>query len=146
MRLRIAAVGRVKEKETRALLDEYYKRIGRYARFDELELKDGREADVAERFARAIPERAQVVAMEVEGKSLGSTDFARRVERAQVQGVQDMVFLIGGSYGLPEATSRAADWRLSLGAMTLPHRLARLILAEQIYRAFTIIRNEPYSH
>ena len=60
--------------------------------------------------------------------------------------MQSAVFLIGGAYGLPPAVSRAADVRLSLSAMTLPHRLARLFLAEQLYRGFTILRNEPYSH
>ena len=68
------------------------------------------------------------------------------VGRAENESVQSVVFLIGGAYGLPQELSKKADLRLSLSAMTLPHRLARLFLAEQIYRAFSILRGEPYDH
>jgi 23S rRNA (pseudouridine1915-N3)-methyltransferase len=84
--------------------------------------------------------------MEVLGKAWSSERLAKHIGRCEVDGVQTAVFLIGGSYGLPKAVSERADVQLSLSAMTLPHRLARLLLAEQIYRGFTILRNEPYSH
>ncbi len=130
----------------RSLLGDYYARIGRYAKLEEIEIKDGKEAEVSERLARAIPERSRVVALEVDGKSLSSRGLAQWIERAENDSVQSVAFLIGGSYGLPQALSKKADLRLSLSAMTYPHRLARLILAEQIYRAFSISRNEPYDH
>ena len=95
---------------------------------------------------RAIPERAKVVALEVLGKGLSSEELARFVGGCEDGAVQHVVFLIGGSYGLPKAISARADVQLSLGRMTLPHRIARLVLVEQIYRAFTILRGEPYSH
>ncbi|MBP7681861.1 MAG: 23S rRNA (pseudouridine(1915)-N(3))-methyltransferase RlmH, partial [Deltaproteobacteria bacterium] len=72
--------------------------------------------------------------------------LAQHLGRCEGEGVQSAVFLIGGSYGLPKVISKRADVQLSLSAMTLPHRLARLLLAEQVYRGFTILRNEPYSH
>lgn len=130
----------------RSLLGDYYGRIQRYAKLEEVELKDGKVDDVAERLARSIPDRSRVVALEVDGRALASRDFAKWLGRAENESVQTVVFLIGGAYGLPQDLSKKADLRLSLSAMTLPHRLARLFLAEQIYRAFSILRNEPYDH
>jgi 23S rRNA (pseudouridine1915-N3)-methyltransferase len=146
VRVRIIAVGKIKEKPTQELLRDYYGRIDRYARFDEVELKDGTEEEVTERFERAIPERSRVVALEVLGQRWSSDQLAQHLGRCEGEGVQSAVFLIGGSYGLPKVISKRADVQLSLSAMTLPHRLARLLLAEQVYRGFTILRNEPYSH
>jgi 23S rRNA (pseudouridine1915-N3)-methyltransferase len=146
VRVRIIAVGKIKEKPTQELLRDYYGRIDRYARFDEVELKDGTEEEVTERFERAIPERSRVVALEVLGQRWSSEQLAQHLGRCEGEGVQSAVFLIGGSYGLPKVISKRADVQLSLSAMTLPHRLARLLLAEQVYRGFTILRNEPYSH
>jgi 23S rRNA (pseudouridine1915-N3)-methyltransferase len=142
----VIAVGKIKERGERAWIDDYAKRIGRYASYHELELKDGNEAEVEERFRKALPARATVVALEVEGKAWSSAELARFVGQCEDGAVQNLVFLIGGAYGLPASTSRAAQLRLSLSALTLPHRLARLLLVEQIYRAFTILRGEPYSH
>lgn len=146
MRILVIAVGKVKETGLRAAIDDYAARIGRYARFEEIELKDGADDEVMARFVRAIPERAKVIALEVDGKALSSKAFADEIASAENAGVHALAFLIGGSYGLPEALSRKAHLRLSLSAMIFPHRLARLFLVEQIYRAYTILRNEPYSH
>jgi 23S rRNA (pseudouridine1915-N3)-methyltransferase len=146
MHIHVMAVGKIKEPGVRAWIDDYAKRIGRYATYHELELKDGDLADVEERFRRAIPPRARVVAMEVEGRAMSSDDLSRFVGSALDGAVQHLVFVIGGAYGLPPALSKSADIRLSLSKLTLPHRLARVFLVEQIYRAFTILRGEPYSH
>jgi 23S rRNA (pseudouridine1915-N3)-methyltransferase len=146
LRIEILAVGRVKEPPVRAILDDYYARIGRYAKLRELELKDGSTDEVEARFQKARPDRARVVALEVDGKPLSSDGLARFIGQCELDGLSAVAFLVGGSYGLPAAVSRRADLRLSLSAMTLPHRLARVMLAEQIYRGFTILRNEPYSH
>ena len=146
MRVSIVAVGKIKERYVRDAIDDYVGRIKHYAKYDEVELKDGDESEVAARFQKAIPERSKVVALEVDGQAYTTDRFARFVGDAEVHSVQTLVFLIGGSYGLPKAISKRADLRLSLSAMTLPHRLARLLLVEQIYRAFTVLRGEPYSH
>jgi 23S rRNA (pseudouridine1915-N3)-methyltransferase len=146
MRIAIIAVGKVKQSGLRAELDDYLGRIRRYAACDEIELKDGGERDVLERFERALPARAKVVALEVDGRSFDSHGFARWIGQCEQTAVGTAAFLIGGSYGLPPAVSKRADLRLSLSTMTLPHRLARVVLAEQLYRAFTILRNEPYAH
>lgn len=146
MRVRIIAVGKAKDRDLRSLLGDYYTRIGRYAKLEEIEVKDGKVDEVAERLARSIPDRSRVVALEVDGQSMSSRGLATWLERAENQSVQTVVFLIGGAYGLPPELSKKADLRLSLSAMTLPHRLARLFLAEQIYRGFSILRGEPYDH
>ena len=146
MRVRIIAVGKAKDRGLRSLLGDYYGRIERYAKLEEIELKDGKEAEVSDRLVRSIPDRSRVVALEVDGRALSSHELAKWIGRAENESVQTVVFLIGGAYGLPEAVSKKADLRLSLSAMTFPHRLARLVLAEQIYRAFSILRNEPYDH
>lgn len=137
----------MKERGARALADDYLARIARYARVEEIELKDGSPDEVAARFAKAVPvERSLVVALEVDGEAWSSRQVADFLEEGAHASVQSLVFLIGGSYGLPPSTTRGADRKLSLSKMTLPHRLARIVLLEQIYRGFTILRGEPYSH
>lgn len=147
MKLVVAAVGRAKEREIRALLDDYYARIRRYAQWEEIELEDGREDRLTESVAKVMAAqrgRGELVALEVTGKQFTSEQFARKIgERLDVAAVP--VFLIGGAGGIPRALSAKAAWKISLGPMTLPHRLARVILAEQVYRAFTILRGEPYA-
>lgn len=145
LRVSIIAVGKIKQAGMRAEIDDYLGRIRRYATFEEVELKDGSDAELQPRFERALPKRARVVALEVEGKAVTSQGLADMVRRAELDATP-LAFLIGGAYGLPKAVSKAAHAQLSLSSMTLPHRLARLVLAEQIYRAFTILRGEPYSH
>jgi len=146
MHVHVLAVGKIKERGVRDWIDDYARRISRYTDYHEVELKDGSVAEVEERFRKAIPARAKVVALEVNGKAMGSEELARYVGQCADTAVPHLAFLIGGSYGLPEATSRAAHLQLSLSAMTLPHRLARVLLVEQIYRSYTILRGEPYSH
>ncbi|MBK7582290.1 MAG: 23S rRNA (pseudouridine(1915)-N(3))-methyltransferase RlmH [Myxococcales bacterium] len=139
MRLSVVAVGKLKEPAFRELCDDYLGRIRRYTRLDEIEVKD----DAA--LARAVPADTWVVALEVDGERLNSEAFARRLETWTGRGKGNVAFLIGGAEGIPEAVSRAADARLSLSSLTLPHRLARVVLFEQIYRGFSILRGEPYA-
>ena len=146
MKIAIIAVGKVKQLGLRAELDDYLKRIQRYASCTEIELKDGSDSELLARFEKAIPPKAKRIALEVGGQSLSSHGLAELVARAERTAVPALAFLIGGSYGLPGALSQGAQLQLSLSALTLPHRLARVLIAEQIYRAYTILRNEPYSH
>ena len=146
MRIAIIAVGKIKQPGLRAELDDYLGRIRRYASCDEIELKDAADRELIHRFERALPERGLVVALEVDGRSHDSLGFSRFIGRCEMDSVATLAFLIGGAYGLPPAISTRAQQRLSLSKLTLPHRLARVVLTEQIYRAFTILRNEPYAH
>ena len=146
MRILVVAVGKVKERGLRDAIDDYEGRIRRYCKLEEIEIADTGEKDVAAKLAKAIPERAKTIALEVGGDRMTSQKFAQLVGRCEVGAVANVCFLIGGSYGLPKELSDACDVKLSLSDMILPHRIARLFLVEQIYRAFTILRNEPYSH
>ncbi len=139
MRIAIVAVGKLKDHSTRALADDYLTRIRHFVRCDEIQARD----DGALR--RAVPGGATVVALEVNGEQLTSRELARRVERWGRSGKGDIAFVIGGAEGIPADLSKEADVRLSLSSFTLPHRLARVVLLEQIYRALTIIRHTPYA-
>jgi 23S rRNA (pseudouridine1915-N3)-methyltransferase len=144
VRVVVVVVGKIKDRGLRALIDDYVERISHYAKVNQVELTD--DDTVEARMRKAIPDRARVVAMEVDGTRMTSPALARFVGQCENGAVPAIVFLIGGSYGLPKAISDEAALKLSLSDLTLPHRLARLVLVEQIYRAFTILRNEPYSH
>ncbi|AKT40366.1 23S rRNA (pseudouridine(1915)-N(3))-methyltransferase RlmH [Chondromyces crocatus] len=145
MRLVIVAVGRVKDRPLRAALDEYFGRVRRYVACDEVEIPDGPLPKVAQAMTRATA-GANVIALEVGGRALPSEAFASSIERWGSRGKGVVAFLIGGADGLPPEVSAAADDRWSLSTLTFPHRLARLVLVEQLYRAMTILRGEPYGH
>ncbi len=144
MKLRIVAVGKLKERDTRALCDDYLGRLRRYGGVDEIEI-DPRHKDVAGRLAKAC-QGALVVALDVAGKAYDSRGLARQLERWRSSGKGAVAFLIGGADGLPRAVLDGADARWSLSPLTFPHRLARVLVAEQLYRAMTILRGEPYDH
>lgn len=147
MKLAIVAVGKLRDANLRSVVDDYLGRIRRHTACDEVEVRDaGSEGDVSARIAKAVPARARVVALEVNGERWSSQQLAGFVGRSQRDAVGTLVWLIGGADGLPKDVSAGAHKRMSLSAMTFPHRLARVVLAEQLYRAFTILRGEPYSH
>lgn len=145
MKIIVAAVGKVKDRPLREAIDEYAGRVRRYVAIDEVEIADGPADRVRAAFEKASRE-ATVIALEVGGQALSSEAFARSIERWGARGKGTITFLIGGADGLPPDLSAAAHARLSLSSLTFPHRLARLVLVEQIYRAMTILRNEPYAH
>ena len=146
MRIAIVAVGKVKQAGLRAELDDYLARVRRYAVCDEIEIKDGSARELRERFERALPERALVAALTIDGRAHDSPAFARWLGECELRSVGTLVFLIGGADGLPPEVVARAQRTVSLSPLTLPHRIARLVLAEQLYRAFTILRGEPYAH
>jgi len=137
MRYHLVAVGRLKNAGLRAACDEYLKRLRRYARVEEREVKD--EA----RLPEAIPREARLVALSRRGERWSSTDLARRTARWDQDG-RDVALAIGGADGLPAGVLGRAERVWSLSSLTFPHELARVIVLEQLYRAFTIRRGEPY--
>ena len=139
MKFSVIAVGKLKEPATRALADDYLARVRRWVRVDEVEVKD----DAA--LARALPNDALVVALEVGGERLSSEGCSKKREQWGSRGKGNVAVVIGGAEGIPPELSRAAEVRLSLSSMTLPHRLARVLLLEQIYRGLSITRGEPYA-
>lgn len=139
MKISVVAVGKIKQRALREVADEYLSRTRRYVRVDELEVRDDPGLE------RALPRDAISVALEVSGQALSSREFARLLEQWGARGKGDVAFVIGGADGIPSALSARADARLSLSAFTLPHRLARVVLYEQLYRAMTLLRGEPYA-
>lgn len=152
MKITIVAVGRLKERHWKEAADEYRKRLGPYARVEVVEVTDrdvtadeqrALEAEAAD-VLRAIPDGATVAALEIGGAARSSESFAEWIERLGTSGRPNLVFVLGGAAGLHPDVLRRADERVSLGPMTLPHQLARVVLLEQLYRAYRIIRGEPY--
>lgn len=154
MRLSLITVGSLKKGYLKAGCGDFEGRIGHYSRFQSIEVKaeaskggrspgeiKSREAD---RILQRIPRGALTIALDERGESWRTEDLAKFFEEAQIRGRKDVAFVIGGPLGLDPGFIKGADKRLGLSAFTLPHDLARLILLEQIYRAFTLIAGEPY--
>lgn len=156
MNIKIIAVGKIKEKYFTAAIAEYAKRMSRFAKFEIIEVPDEKIPDnasekeqesVKEKEGRAIlaklKESDTVVAMCIEGTELSSEKIAAKIEQFALRS-NTVAFIIGGSLGLADTVKNRADFRLSFGPVTLPHQLMRVVLCEQIYRAFKINNNESY--
>ncbi len=157
MQIRIICVGKIKESFYRDAVAEYQKRLSRYVKIQVVECADEKTPEDAspaektriinregERILSKIRERDHVIALAIKGKSLTSEEFSEMIGRCMLDGTGTIDFIIGGSLGLSEAVLRRADLSLSFSAFTFPHQLMRVILAEQIYRAFRILCGEPY--
>ena len=134
----ILCVGTLKEQYLRDAVKEYCKRISGYAKLTIKETKNDRE------LIPILPQRAYKIALCVEGKQMTSEELAKKTEEISVNGYSEIVYVIGDSDGMSEDVKAACDHRLSFSKMTFPHQLMRVILLEQIYRAFTIINNGKY--
>ena len=145
MKITILAVGKVKERGIREAIDDYLGRVKRHFPIEEVEVRDAPPAELGAVLEKRLPAETHVVALDVAGTVRTSEQFARWLDARAARGKGNIVFLIGGADGLPSALLARAAEKLSLSAMTFPHRLARLVLAEQLYRAVTILRNEPYA-
>jgi 23S rRNA (pseudouridine1915-N3)-methyltransferase len=136
----VLAVGKLRDRHIAALCDDYLSRAGRHLTVEVVEVDD----DAA--LARKWPAHGETIALDVGGEAWTTERFARHLGDRMLHGGRAITFAIGGADGLPRALTARAGMRLSLSALTLPHRMARLVLLEQIYRALTIIRGEPYHH
>lgn len=137
MRVYLYFIGKVRDRHAHAIAEEYVKRTGRFAPCEMREI-DPRRMDLRTKHAGATK-----VLLDPAGRSLDSKQFAELARRSEEE-ARDLVFVIGGADGLPAAWREQADLLLSLSSMTWPHELARAMLAEQIYRAFTTLRGHPY--
>jgi 23S rRNA (pseudouridine1915-N3)-methyltransferase len=151
VRLTLLSVGRLKSGAERDLFDEYVKRALPIARslgfrgIEEIEVASGGGLDAeAERILAKIPAGANVIRLDEFGRNVTSQDFASQLGRLRDQGVPDLVFLIGGAEGYGEAVRRAVPDIMAFGAQTWPHRLVKAMLAEQVYRAMSILAGMPY--
>ncbi|SRR6266513_353084 len=152
MRLVLAVVGKARNPALGEAIRDYEVRAARYWPLDVHEVREERAAGIPVekvkereglRLTEKVPARAQTVACEIGGKALSSPEFAEFLRAAREQ-ERDVAFLIGGAFGLASDVSKSSSMRLSLAPWTLPHEIARLVLVEQIYRAGTIVRGEPY--
>ncbi len=146
MKVKIAWIGKTKEPAIQALTDEYLKRISRYAPVEGVSLRD--EADLLAKFGGgakgASSAKSTLVLMDSRGKEFSSEQFARFLGDYQDRNPLPLVFAVGGADGFSDAARSAAQNVISLGKMTLAHELARVVLLEQVYRAFTILKGHPY--
>lgn len=157
MKITIICVGKVKEKFYQDAIAEYAKRLSKYCKFEILEAADEKTPDKcseneeqlilmkeAERIKKLIRPDMYVYALAIKGKKLDSVSFASQIEQLALTGKSSIAFVIGGSLGLHSSILDRADRLLSFSDMTFPHQLMRVILSEQIYRAYRIISKEPY--
>lgn len=155
--VKLICVGKMKEKHYISAFDEYKKRLGAYCRFELVELSEQRLGDnpsqkeieaalekEASEIEKHIPAGAAVCALCIEGEMKSSTELARQFEKWTTAGKSKLCFIIGGSFGMARIIKDRAELRLSMSRMTFPHHLARVMVAEQIYRAFTIIEGTKY--
>ncbi len=157
MNIKIICLGKLKEKYLRDAIDEYAKRIGAYGKLEITELSPVMLSDnpseneifsalskEAEEIKKKIPNNSFVFALCIEGKEKSSEQFAEIIKNAALNGKSNLVFIIGSSFGLSPEIKASADNKLSFSPMTFPHQLMRVMLTEQIYRAFQIINNGKY--
>lgn len=157
MQIQILAVGKIKEKYITMGLAEYLKRLASYAKIEIHEVKDEKTTEgasvveeeillekEASRLETLIKPGSYVIALAIDGKNFSSTEFAAHLDTLATTGKSHLTFIIGGSLGLAPRIQKQADLLFSFSSMTFPHQLFRLMLLEQIYRAFKINRGEPY--
>jgi 23S rRNA (pseudouridine1915-N3)-methyltransferase len=157
MKITLICVGKLKEKYWTLGVEEYSKRLSRYCNLDIIELADEKTPDNAseafeemikkkegERILKAIKEDSYCIALAIEGSMLSSEELAVKLETLGVSGISHISLIIGGSLGLSEEVLKRADYKLSFSKMTFPHQLMRVVLLEQIYRAYRINNNQPY--
>jgi 23S rRNA (pseudouridine1915-N3)-methyltransferase len=156
MNIKVLAIGRTDDKQLLQLIDQYVKRLSHYVKFD-LEIipdlkntKNLSEAQQKEKEGELILKKLVptdvLVLLDENGKQFSSVDFSNYLQKRMNAGSKTLVFVIGGPYGFSETVYAKAQGKISLSKMTFSHQMVRLFVVEQIYRAFTILRNEPYHH
>ena len=148
MRFRFIWVGKTRDENWKALQDDYLKRLSRFVPCDIAEARESPKHDTflieSQRILELVNPKTHAVLLEVGGTGLSSHDLAAKVEKWQNLAMKEISFIIGGSDGVSSAVAERADDRLSLSFLTFPHEMARVVLLEQLYRAFTILRGFPY--
>lgn len=157
MKITVITVGKIKEKFFSDAIAEYAKRLTKYCKLEQVEVPDEKAPEnlsekeegqikekEGERILSKIPDSAYVMALAIEGNNLSSEELAEKMATLGLNGDSHIVFVIGGSLGLSPKVLARADFKLSFSKMTFPHQLMKVVLLEQVYRGFRIIRGEPY--
>jgi len=148
--IKIITVGTIKEKYLKDAIEEYQKRIKKYTNIELIEVKDEGLVEEtkaisleAEKIKKHLNSKDYIITMEIEGKQITSEEFAEKLNQIQIEN-SNIVFIIGGSYGLSNELKQMAKYHLSFSKLTFPHQLFRVLLLEQIYRCYKILNNESY--
>jgi len=148
--IKIITVGTIKEKNLKDAIEEYQKRIKKYTNIELIEVKDEGLVEEtkaisleAEKIKKHLNSKDYIITMEIEGKQITSEEFAEKLNQIQIEN-SNIVFIIGGSYGLSNELKQMAKYHLSFSKLTFPHQLFRVLLLEQIYRCYKILNNESY--
>ena len=148
--IKIITVGTIKEKYLKDAIEEYMKRLKKYTNIELIEVKDEGLVEEqkamqleADKILKYISQKDYIITLEIEGKSFTSEEFAEKINQIQIEN-SNIVFIIGGSYGLSSEIKEKSKLHLSFSKMTFPHQLFRVFLLEQIYRAYKILNNESY--
>ena len=157
MRINIVCVGKIKEKYLKLGIDEFKKRLSKSCKLEIIELEDEKAPEnlsdkemlmikekEGKKILSKIKDNSYVIALAIDGKNLSSEELAETINKLGVRGISNITFVIGGSLGLSDEVLSRADYKLSFSKMTFPHQLMRLILLEQVYRAYRINNGEPY--
>ena len=157
MRINIVCVGKIKEKYLKLGIDEFKKRLSKFCKLEIIELEDEKAPEnlsdkemlmikekEGKKILSKIKDNSYVIALAIDGKNLSSEELAETINKLGVRGISNITFVIGGSLGLSDEVLSRADYKLSFSKMTFPHQLMRLILLEQVYRAYRINNGEPY--
>ncbi len=150
MHISIIAIGRMQRGPAQALVDEYLKRLPWKTSITEIDMKKPagtaaeRKKREAERLLAAVPDGAALVVLDENGKALKSREFAGKIDNWQMAGYSNIAFIIGGADGLDSSVLSRADMKIAFGSLTWPHMMVRVMLSEQIYRAWSIITGHPY--
>ena len=141
--IKIICPGKIKEKYLRDGIEDYTKRISKYHKIEIIELEDSNVNEEGERIIKHIDNNDYVITLEIDGNSITSEEFANKLDKIFITNSK-ICFVIGGSYGLSKLVKERSNYNLSFSRLTFPHQLFRMILLEQIYRAFKIMNNETY--
>lgn len=157
MKITVLCVGKIKEKYFASGIDEYAKRLSRYCKLEIIEVADEKTPDNAseneelqikakegDKLLKYIKDNAYIIALAIEGKMLTSEELSEKMEQLGINGDSNVVFVIGGSLGLDKRILDRADYKLSFSKMTFPHQMMRMVLLEQVYRGYRIMKGEPY--
>lgn len=157
MKIRIVSVGRIKEKFMQEGIKEYSKRLSRYCNLEIIEVDDEKAPEnlsdkemkqikdkEGEKILSKIPTNSYIISLAIEGKNLSSEELSEKIESLMIEGTNEITFIIGGSLGLSKEVLETSNFKLSFSKMTFPHQLMRVVLLEQIYRGFRIMKGEPY--
>lgn len=157
MNISIIAVGKIKEKYIQEGIREFSKRLSRYCSLNIIEVDDERapenlsqkemeivKSKEGDKILAKIPQNSFIISLEIKGKQISSEELSKKMEDLMIDGINHITFIIGGSLGLSDELINRSNYKLSFSKMTFPHQLMRLILLEQIYRGFKIMKKEPY--